>query len=772
MKDEKTPADVGTDPRIGTRIGGYEVESFLGRGGMGVVYKARHVRLGRMVALKILVPELAADETFRTRFVRESQMAASIDHPNVIPIYDADEIDGVLFLAMRLVEGSDLKVMLQQNGPLDPGATLAILAQIGGALDAAHDLGLIHRDVKSANVLVERRDEDAGPRIYLTDFGLTKHGSSRSGITATGAFIGTIDYIAPEQIEGNPVDARTDIYALGCVLFECLTGEVPFKKDADVAVMYAHMMDPRPKVTDRVPEIPPGVDEVLAKAMARQPDERYPTAGAMVEDLAAALGVDASEAAASFPTGRPAGTRTVPKVRGRRSISSRVLAVGAAAVLLLAGAAYLLTRPGPKEPATPKASVPTGEIFAAPDGSEGGDGTRDAPLDLVTAIANAEEGETIKLMDGTYTADAVPMLVIERSVIMEAVEGTLPVLQGDAEHPDGIYVTPGTSDVTISGINFDNFDGEALKFFCERCEKEPENFNISLRDLDFTGGGSPIIVENVEGLNVAEVKTQENFHTGLLCSPGPCNEVTIVESLFHSGSEPDADGVNIESGDEVYIETSDASFNGRSGFISGAANTQIIRSHATNNRDIGVSLTGSDSEIRDSIVALNRDVGLVMGEGGCDGCAAQGTFKVVNVLIADNGSEGISVENDDDDEIKFQMFNSILTDNGGTALVVSDGVRMIRLDFNLFDTAGSVAVTYDGTDYSENDLNHSRTPARIDGGTYASTPEFEGPNDYHLTGDSSGVNGGTQEGVVSQVDIDGDPRVAGDEIDMGPYERQ
>ena len=761
------------DPRIGTRIGGYEIESFLGRGGMGVVYKARHTRLGRMVALKVLVPELAADETFRTRFVRESQMAASIDHPNVIPIYDADEVDGVLFLAMRYVEGTDLKVMIERDGALDVNTSLSVITQIAGALDAAHNLGLIHRDVKPANVLVERSGESDGPRIYLTDFGLTKHGSSRSGITATGAFIGTIDYIAPEQIEGNPVDARTDIYALGCVLYECLTGEVPFKKDADVAVMYAHMMDPRPKATDRVTGIPMEVDDVLAKAMARQPDERFASAGAMVADLAASLGIDEAPATPVVAKQRARAKVTTSSARVGRRVSSRLMMLGLAGAVVIAGGAFLLTRTEEDRPPArerPGGSIPTDVTFVSPEGTEGGAGTRDDPLDLVTAVTSAEAGETVTLLEGTYAADAVPMLEVKVPMTITAEEGAAPVLKGDLEHPDAIYVEPGVADVTISGIKFDNFDGDGVVFFCKICEEDPENINITLQDLEFADGGSPIIVQNVDGLSVERVSAHENFHTGLLCSPGPCNDVTVIDSEFHSASEPDADGVNIESGDDVYIETTDASFNGASGIVSSASTTQMIRSRATNNHEVGVSLTGSDSEIRDSIVALNRDVGLVMGEGGCKGCSATGVFKVANVLVADNGA-GINVENDRSEEIAFQMFNSILTDNGDTALTITGSVRVTRLDFNLFDTAGSVAIAYRGKDYTENDLGHSRFPGAVDAGTYPSTPSFVGPNDYHLAADSSGVNGGTQEGVVSQVDIDGNPRVSGDEIDMGPYER-
>lgn len=760
-----------SDPRIGTRIGGYEVESFLGRGGMGVVYRARHTRLGRLVALKVLVPELAEDETFRTRFVRESQMAASIDHPNVIPIYDADEIDGVLYLAMRYVDGTDLKVMIERDGALDLETSLSIVSQIAGALDAAHNLGLIHRDVKPANVLVDRSDGE--PHIYLTDFGLTKHGSSRSGITKTGAFIGTIDYIAPEQIEGNPVDARTDVYALGCVLYECLTGEVPFKKDADVAVMYAHMMDPRPKATDRKPDLPREVDTVLAKAMARQPDDRYPSAGAMVADLRGSLGSASGIGTATeeprVPVEQTVGGVPVP--HAARRIPSRLLMLGLACLVVIAGVAYFATRDQKGGTSDPAASDSSGVIFVAPGGSVEAAGTRADPFDnLPAAVERAEEGGTVVLMDGAYKSQSDPMLEIDKAITITADEGATPVLQGDTEHPDGIYVVAGTSDVTISKVRFEDFDGEALKVFCEICENEPENANIRLEELEFTSGGSPIIVENVDGLSLQRVTLEENEHDGFLCSPGPCNEVTITDSFFHSANQPGSNGVTIESGNEVYIETSDASFNSGGGFVSAASSTQIVRSRATNNADLGVSLTGSDSEIRDSIVALNRDLGLLMGEGGCPGCAATGVFRIVNVLIADNGS-GISIENDESDEITLQMFNSIITDNGGTALDVSGAVRITRLDYNLFDTAGAVAVSYRGTDYTENKLNHSAFPGDFDAGTYASTPTFEEPNDYHLAADSSGVNGGTQVGVVSQVDIDGNPRVSGDEIDMGPSER-
>ncbi len=227
-------------PRIGTVFAGYRIEAVRGRGGMSVVYRAENPRLGNIVALKLLSAELAEDEGFRERFVRESRTAASIPHPHIIPIYDAGDAEGVLYIAMRHVEGPDLKELAKDRGRLPPARVLRLGAQVASALDAAHALGLIHRDVKPANILLEA-GADGEDHSYLADFGLTKHVDSHSGLTGSGQFIGTIDYMAPEQIEGRQVDARADVYALGCVLFECLAGSPPYRRDTEVAVLWAHM---------------------------------------------------------------------------------------------------------------------------------------------------------------------------------------------------------------------------------------------------------------------------------------------------------------------------------------------------------------------------------------------------------------------------------------------------------------------------------------------------------------------------------------------------
>jgi serine/threonine-protein kinase len=275
------------DLASGTEFAGYRIERTLGRGGMGVVYLAEHERLKRKVALKVLAPELADDERFRERFIRESELAASLDQPNVLPVYDAGEQEGHLFIAMRYVEGADLRELIDES-PIALDDVLTVVADVARALDAAHAKGLVHRDMKPGNILIAR---SSGSRtiehVYLADFGLTKRSSSRSALTGTGVFVGTLDYAAPEQFEGKPLSPRTDVYSLGCVLFECLVGEPPFRRGQDAAVMYAHLHDPPPSATARRPEVPRGVDRVIEKAMAKRPVDRYATA----DELAAALTV-------------------------------------------------------------------------------------------------------------------------------------------------------------------------------------------------------------------------------------------------------------------------------------------------------------------------------------------------------------------------------------------------------------------------------------------------------------------------------------------------
>ncbi len=277
-------------PMAGDEFAGYRIRSVIGRGGMSVVYQADNVRLGSVVALKVLAPELAADDRFRTRFLDESRIAASLNHPNVIPIYDMGPHDDLLYIAMRYVTGTDLRAVLRKRGgPLPPADAVFLIGQAGRALDAAHRQDLLHRDMKPGNVLIERGEGDDPDHVYLSDFGITTHALSRSGDTPTGDFLGTIDYVAPEQIQATEVDGRADQYALGCVLYECLTGHVPFERDRDAAIIWAHVEDTPPAPSTVRPGLPAAVDEVFSQVLAKKPDDRYPTCRAFVDAASAAL---------------------------------------------------------------------------------------------------------------------------------------------------------------------------------------------------------------------------------------------------------------------------------------------------------------------------------------------------------------------------------------------------------------------------------------------------------------------------------------------------
>jgi streptogramin lyase len=321
-----TPLTMAEDTRIGTEVAGYRIEELIGKGGMGAVYLAEHLRLGRRVALKLLATELADNEKFRDRFLRESKLAASIDHPNIVPVYDADEVDGVLFLAMRYVEGTDLRGLIVSEGRLDPIRTAAIGEQLGDALDVAHARGLVHRDVKPGNILVTpRKDATGRDHVYLSDFGLTKRALSVSGLTQTGQIVGTIDYVAPEQVKGDPVDSRADQYSMGCVLYQCLTGAVPFPRAMELAVLWAHVQEPAPSLTDA--GFGNHVSAVIDKALAKDPKDRYETCGELASAFSEAVGV----------ARRPGKVRpTRPQQKRRRLIAVGGLAV-ALAVAFLAG---------------------------------------------------------------------------------------------------------------------------------------------------------------------------------------------------------------------------------------------------------------------------------------------------------------------------------------------------------------------------------------------------------------------------------------------------
>jgi YVTN family beta-propeller protein len=272
----------------GSWVGGYRIEGLAGRGGMGEVYRAFDTRLERPVALKLLAPERAEDERFRERILRESRLAAGLDHPNVIPIYEAGEAEGRLFIAMRYVDGTDLKALMRRVGALPPERAIRLAGQLADALDAAHARGLVHRDVKPSNVLID--DPGGRNHAYLVDFGLTQSATDRG--PADGQLMGTIDYVAPEQIRGDRVDGRADQYALGCLLYESLTGSLPFAGGSDIATIFAHLEEAAPSPSSVRPELPAELNPVLARALAKEPEERYPSCGAFVAAAREALGLD------------------------------------------------------------------------------------------------------------------------------------------------------------------------------------------------------------------------------------------------------------------------------------------------------------------------------------------------------------------------------------------------------------------------------------------------------------------------------------------------
>jgi YVTN family beta-propeller protein len=323
------------DPRIGAEFLGYRIESLAGRGGMGVVYRAYDLRLKRAVAMKLIAPELSELEDFRSRFLTETELAASLEHPNVVPIHDAGEVDDQLYIAMRYVEGGELRTLLQREGRLEPERAVAICRQIGAALDAAHARGLVHRDVKPSNVLLDENDH-----VYLADFGLSRPLADAGQPHGAGLSVGTPAYAAPELIEDRESDARSDVYSLGCVLYECLTGEPPYGGGSDLAVLWAHLQEAPPKASERGPELPAAIDAVITDALAKEPGERPKTCGELVDAAREALCL-----------------RNVVVVRDRKPLIA--VAVGALVVVGAVAAGLVVTLGGgPHKPSTKPTIAP------------------------------------------------------------------------------------------------------------------------------------------------------------------------------------------------------------------------------------------------------------------------------------------------------------------------------------------------------------------------------------------------------------------------------
>jgi len=336
----------------GAEIAGCRIEAVAGRGGMGIVYRATQLSLGRPVAVKLIAPERAGDPGFRERFERESRVAAAIDHPNVIPVYAAGEEGGHLYLVMRYVKGTDLQGLLARERRVPPDRVASIALQIGAALDAAHAVGLVHRDVKPANVLLN------GEHAYLADFGLSQTMGTDTRLTTTGHWIGTADFMAPEQFSGDEVDARADVYALGCVLHNALTGETPYPRGTVPATMLAHLHDEPPRPTEVARDVPDGFDRVIERALAKAPDDRYPSAG------------DLGRAALAAAEGRPVtgSERTVARGAAAPQERVRVPAGGDEGPAAVTEVMHSETRNG-GAPTAVTVAAPQTALRDAPDGT-------------------------------------------------------------------------------------------------------------------------------------------------------------------------------------------------------------------------------------------------------------------------------------------------------------------------------------------------------------------------------------------------------------------
>ena len=498
---------------IGTTLAGYRIDGVLGQGGMGTVYEATQLSLDRVVALKLLAAHLSNDMAFRARFRREGQVQARLEHPHVVTVYEAGETEQGLFIAMRLVRGRTLKDLINDR-ELDVPRTLKILAPVAEALDEAHGLGLIHRDIKPQNVLVGRRDHS-----FLADFGLTK-GPTEASLTKTGHFVGTFDYISPEQINGQPASAASDIYSLAAVLYECLTGTVPFPRPVEAAVLYAHVSEPPPRPSERRPELPAELDEVIGRAMAKDPAARHASATELIEDVERLFGTRAESTAESvLPAPRAAqppaapGTRisapgdapisadrtaagptapapqpAAPRPRGPRAAPARrspaslpLLGVGALALVVAGG--FLIGKATGGDDETPPAggdTVSAGDLSVqAPAGWSEASQPADI-LDLRRAATilpgGTEGGGSVTVGTSTATGPALlPKSLVKRAPDPTAVElGELQALRysklepGNGESDLRLYVAPFTGGVATVACPLPE---EAARSFVADCDR-------------------------------------------------------------------------------------------------------------------------------------------------------------------------------------------------------------------------------------------------------------------------------------------------------------
>ena len=528
MSDATPPGGSGESPLTpGTIFAGHRIEEVIGGGGMGIVYRARHLALERERALKVVAPKLSADERFRERFKRESRLAAQVEHPNVITVHHAGEESGQLYLAMHLVDGVDLRSLVEASGPLDPARAVRFLAGIAAGLDAAHAKGLVHRDVKPANVLIER-DGDA-ERVFLTDFGISRFAGSGESLTTTGEFFGSVDYVAPEQIEGEPLDHRTDVYALGGVLHFLLTGQPPFPRDTELAKLFAHVNAPPPRPSEAVHGLPPAIDDVVAKAMAKRPEERHGSAGELAGAAAAALGEPAPALAppAAPRTPSTAGPADAAPTRRLRRAAPRRLSLaigGLAAFAVAAGAAILiLSGDGTSDSEAPAGPPPqriaTIDVARGPTGLTVG-GTNvwvvsreDRVVEAINPAKNRLTGTPIRT-EGKPLSVAVGFGSIW--VVNHSADKVVRLDPAERPSPIAIPVGDQPSDVAVDDrwVWVTNGGEDTVSRVDPKTDRVDATAHGPAGPRSVATGDGAVWVANIDGKSVSKIDPQEAIQTG------------------------------------------------------------------------------------------------------------------------------------------------------------------------------------------------------------------------------------------------------------------
>jgi DNA-binding beta-propeller fold protein YncE len=506
----------GRELVLGEEFAGHLIEAEIGRGGMGVVYRVRHLALDRERALKAIVPSLSADPKFRQRFERESRLAASIEHPNVIPIHHAGEEEGLLYLAMRLVEGADLLAMISAERRIPPTRVVRIVSAVAAALDAAHARGLVHRDVKPANILIEERRDSS--HVFLTDFGISRVSGSGGTVTSTGEFLGSVDYVAPEQIEGGTVDGRADVYSLGCVTYHALTGEPPFPRENDLARLFAHPNAPRPRASEVAPVLREGVDEVLANAMAVSAEARYETAGRFASDLEGVLGAGTPSpvppAAGRVPAGE-APTRRLRVASNRRRMILGLAAVVAAAALAAVLVAVLDS--GDEGPAPSPGPQP--EVVATVDVGRGPIGLTVGEINVW--VASRDAGEVYSIDPATNEQAEAPVPVAGDPTAVAVGHGSIWVVNdsgnsvmrldpGEGRAPLAIPIGPAPSDVAVDErwvwVSVEGADEVAR--IDPNSNEVDETVPVAAGPRSIATGDGQVWVANIDGKSVSRIDAE------------------------------------------------------------------------------------------------------------------------------------------------------------------------------------------------------------------------------------------------------------------------